>query len=86
MANYISMFQYSKDTFSVIHNINTEVHVNDSALVYHKTLLHAKNRATNELNIIEVIECRSHKTDPTKLISIVKCENQSIPETEKAEN
>jgi hypothetical protein len=56
--------------------VNTEVYVNDSANVYHKTLLHAKNRPNNELNIIEVLECRPHKTDPTKLISIVKCEPQ----------
>lgn len=76
MANYISMFQYTKDIFSVIHPQNTEVNVNDSANVYHKTALHAKNRANNELNIIEVIECRPHKTDPTKLISIVRCEPQ----------
>lgn len=80
------MFQYSKDTFSVIHPMNTEVYINDTANVFHKTLLHAKNRSNNELNIIEVIECRSHKTDPAKLISIVRCEAQSIPETEKIEN
>lgn len=76
------MFQYGKDTFSVIHNLNTEVHVNDSANVFQKTALHSKNRQNNELNIVEVLECRPHKTDPTKLISIVKCEAQVINESE----
>lgn len=76
MANYIAMFQYENDVFSVIHSKGLTPEVNDQATVYHKTKLHAKNRATNDLNIIEILETRNHKTDPDRLISIVRCEPQ----------
>lgn len=76
MSNYIAMFQYGHDTFSVIHSPNLKPEINDTATVYHKTKLHKRDRANNALNIIEVVETRPHKTDPNSLISIVKCEPQ----------
>ncbi len=85
MANFISMYQYTKDTFSVIHTSELKPQKNDQATVFHKTMLHAKNRTTNALNIIEIIETRPHKTDHTKMISIVRCENQIVAETIKEE-
>ncbi|KPE51004.1 hypothetical protein [Chryseobacterium indologenes] len=77
MSNYIAMFQYSKDTFSVIHSPNLIPEINDTATVYHKTLLHKPNRTDNKLNIIEIIETREHKTDPASSITIVRCEAQA---------
>lgn len=76
MANYISMFQYEKDVFSVIHTNEQQPEIGDSANVFHKTTLHAKNRANNELRIIEVLETKPHKVDPLRKISIVRCEPQ----------
>lgn len=70
------MFQYSADTFSVVHNNASRPNPNDSATVYWKTTLHRKNRSSHSLNIVEVLETRSHKTDPYALISIVRCESQ----------
>lgn len=70
------MFQYSEDTFSVIHHQNLTVEVNDQARVYHKTKLHRPNKTSHDLNIVEVLETRDHKTDPSSKISIVRCEPQ----------
>lgn len=70
------MYQYTADTFSVIHPKDLTPQINDSATCYHKTLLHKRDRTSNALNIIEVIETRPHKTDAKSLISIVKCEHQ----------
>lgn len=76
MSNFISMFQYEKDVFSVVHKADLIPQVNDSATVYHRTALHKREKTTNALNIIEVMETRNHKTDPKSMISIVKCEPQ----------
>lgn len=70
------MFQYTDDTFSVINSKGLTPAVNDQARVYHKTKLHKVNKTTHDLNIVEVLETRAHKTDPTSLISIVRCEPQ----------
>jgi hypothetical protein len=75
MSNFTAMFQYEKDVFSVIHKGNAP-EINDKAQVHWKTLLHKRDRQNNDLNIIEVIETRDHKTDPASFITIVKCENQ----------
>lgn len=76
MSNFTAMFQYSADTFSVVHNNSLKPSPNDSATVYWKTGLHKKNRSSHNLNIVEVLETRTHKTDPYSLISIVRCESQ----------
>jgi hypothetical protein len=76
MSHYISMFQYSDDTFSVIHNQNLTPEVNDQARVFQKTKLHKPNKSSHDLNIIEVLETRDHKNDPSSKISIVRCEPQ----------
>lgn len=76
MANYIVMYQYTVDTFSVIHSKGLTPEINDTATCYHKTSLHKRDRTSNALNIIEVIETRPHKTDAKSSISIVKCEHQ----------
>jgi hypothetical protein len=76
MSNFTAMFQYEKDTFSVVHQKGLQPEPNDTATVYWKTLLHKKERSSHGLNIVEVLETRNHKTDPNSLISIVKCEPQ----------
>ena len=76
MSNYIAMYQYGVDTFSVVHTPNLKPEVNDTSTVYHKTTLHKKNRTSNALNIVEIIETRPHKTDLNLCISIVRCEPQ----------
>ncbi|WP_157445720.1 hypothetical protein [Chryseobacterium indologenes] len=78
MSNYIAMFQYGKDKFSVIHTSNLKPEIGDTASVYHKTILHIPNRTSNMLNIIEVIETRPHKTAPYSLITIVRCAPQEV--------
>lgn len=75
--NYTCMAQTGADTFTVIHSPAIKPEVNDGAMVYHRTLLHKKDRTSNVLNIIEVLETRPHKTDPNSLISVVKCEAQN---------
>jgi len=70
------MFQYEKDVFSVIHPVHTTPEIGDSARVYHKTSLHKPNRSSQDLNIIEVLETRKHRTDVNNMISIVRCSEQ----------
>jgi len=77
MPSYISMFQYTEDTFSVIHPKGSFPEVNDQARVYHKTKLHKANKTSHDLNIVEVLETRDHKVDPSSSISIVRCEPQN---------
>lgn len=72
------MYQYTKDTFSVIHTQDLHPQINDSTTVFWKTALHVKNSNSNNLNIIEIVETRPHKTDLSKLISIVRCETQIL--------
>lgn len=77
MPNFVSMYQYKKDVFSVIHPKNITVEIGDEATVFHKTSLRKQNRNTRNLPIVEVLETRAHKTDDKSLITIVRCEEQN---------
>lgn len=75
--NYTCMAQIGADTFTVIHLPAIKPEINDGAMVFHKTALHKRDRTSNVLKIIEVLETRPHKTDPNNLISVVRCEAQN---------
>ena len=72
-----AMYQYDKNTFSIIHNKYQTPELGDFARVFHRTALHKKEGGSNQLKIIEITETRDHKTDPNQNISIVVLENQN---------
>lgn len=72
MSNFQAMYQYSEDVVSVIHEKKAIPETGDNAILSWKPNPKYRDIQSNKFEIISVNETRNHKTDPSKMISIVK--------------